>query len=202
MKNYRTIWSRHNGEIPIDEYGRCYEIHHIDGDRNNNCIDNLMCVSVEDHYKIHLSQNDWGAVRAILSRIELTPEQEELKRRAASLQNAKRFAEGIHPFQKLDRSALSKQTMERRLKNEGVAFLGIEDTVENARRGGLAAAAKHAGFLDTNSDHHGSKYVKGSTWWNNGVINKRSVSCPGEDFVKGILHKSSPEKHSTVTCDE
>ena len=42
MTDYRRLWESVNGEIPIDENGRPYEIHHIDGDRSNNCIANLI----------------------------------------------------------------------------------------------------------------------------------------------------------------
>jgi len=63
--NYRKIWKDANGPIPIDEQGRSYDIHHIDGNRKNNLLENLMCVSIEEHYKIHLEQGDWGACHAI-----------------------------------------------------------------------------------------------------------------------------------------
>jgi hypothetical protein len=54
--NYRKIWESHHGPIPKDENGRTYDIHHIDGNRKNNHINNLLCVTLEDHYKIHLKQ--------------------------------------------------------------------------------------------------------------------------------------------------
>jgi hypothetical protein len=54
--NYRKIWEQANGTIPTDELGRSYEIHHIDGNRKNNCLSNLMCVSLEEHYDIHAKQ--------------------------------------------------------------------------------------------------------------------------------------------------
>lgn len=53
--NYRKIWEKENGPIPKDENGRSYDIHHIDGNRKNNSIENLMCVSIQDHYEIHLN---------------------------------------------------------------------------------------------------------------------------------------------------
>jgi hypothetical protein len=31
---------------------------------------------------------------------------------------------------------------------------------------------------------------KGAKWWNNGKVNKRSVKCPGEDFVLGRISYS------------
>lgn len=54
--NYRKIWEQVHGQIPKDEQGRTYDIHHIDGNRKNNSIENLICLSLEDHYKIHLKQ--------------------------------------------------------------------------------------------------------------------------------------------------
>lgn len=73
--HYRKIWEQFNGKIPIDNQGRPYEIHHIDGDRNNNSIENLMCVSIEDHYKIHYQQNDFGACVMIAKRMSLPSNQ-------------------------------------------------------------------------------------------------------------------------------
>jgi hypothetical protein len=54
--NYRKLWEQHHGPIPKDGYGRTYDIHHIDGNRKNNSLENLVCLSIEDHYKIHLKQ--------------------------------------------------------------------------------------------------------------------------------------------------
>jgi hypothetical protein len=54
--NYRKIWESYHGKIPVDLNGVTFDIHHIDGNRKNNDINNLMCVSIYDHYKIHLNQ--------------------------------------------------------------------------------------------------------------------------------------------------
>jgi hypothetical protein len=54
--NYRKLYENFYGEIPKDSFGRTFDIHHIDGNRKNNSIDNLICLSIEDHYKIHLKQ--------------------------------------------------------------------------------------------------------------------------------------------------
>ena len=67
--NYRQIWIQHNGPIPVDEQGRSYEIHHIDGDRTNNVIENLQCVSLDEHYQIHLKQGDYHAAKMISKRL-------------------------------------------------------------------------------------------------------------------------------------
>jgi len=70
--NYRKIWIQHNGPIPKDEEGRSYDIHHIDKDRSNNSIENLMCVSIEEHYNIHFNQGDWNAAALIADRLSIS----------------------------------------------------------------------------------------------------------------------------------
>ena len=69
--NYRKIWIEKNGKIPKDSEGRTYEIHHIDGNKSNNDISNLICVSIQEHYDIHYKQNDFGACVMIAKRIGL-----------------------------------------------------------------------------------------------------------------------------------
>lgn len=78
--NYRKIWEAYNGPIPQDAQGRSYEIHHIDGNRNNNLLENLKCISIEDHYKIHKEQRDYQSAWRIANRMNL--EKEEIKKLA------------------------------------------------------------------------------------------------------------------------
>jgi hypothetical protein len=68
--HYRKIYESKFGKIPKDKNGRSYEIHHIDGNHNNNSLDNLICVSIEEHYKIHLEQGDFNAANLIADRIK------------------------------------------------------------------------------------------------------------------------------------
>jgi hypothetical protein len=73
MSNYyRKIWEDANGLIPKDDQGRSYEIHHIDGNRKNNDLSNLMCVSIDEHIRIHAEQGELGAVQLITKRLNLT----------------------------------------------------------------------------------------------------------------------------------
>jgi len=74
-KIYRKIWENNFGPIPKDEDGRTYEIHHIDGDKSNNNIENLKCVSIKDHYNIHYQQGDWIACLRMSHRMSLTIEE-------------------------------------------------------------------------------------------------------------------------------
>lgn len=72
---YRKIWESVYGEIPVDEEGRSYEIHHIDGNHLNNDINNLKCVSIKEHYDIHYKQGDYAACHMIAKRMAKTPEE-------------------------------------------------------------------------------------------------------------------------------
>jgi hypothetical protein len=69
--HYRQIWINRNGEIPVDSDGRTFEIHHKDGNRENNEPDNLLCVSIKEHYRIHYEQGDYGACVMIGKRMDL-----------------------------------------------------------------------------------------------------------------------------------
>jgi hypothetical protein len=180
--HYRKIWEKANGPIPDD-----YEIHHIDGNRSNNNLSNLMLVSIEEHLEIHRSQGDVGAVQAIL--IRMSDYDSEEVSRLASITQKKLINEGNHNFQKIDRKQVSKKTMEERLTSGNPAFLGIIDPAENGRRGGLAAKEKKAGFLNTNSDNHGSKHVMGTCWWTHSSgVRKRSKDKPGNDWTRGMKY--------------
>jgi hypothetical protein len=70
--DYRKIWENYNGKIPKDNNGRSYEIHHIDGNRNNNDINNLTCITIEEHYKTHFNQGDFYACACIKKRLDMS----------------------------------------------------------------------------------------------------------------------------------
>lgn len=90
------IWKDHYGKIPKDEYGRTYEIHHIDGNPNNNDINNLKAVSIQEHYEIHRNQGEYGAAFMIARRMKIKPEDIA---EIARLGTLKRIKEGTHNFQ-------------------------------------------------------------------------------------------------------
>lgn len=113
--NYREIYEQHHGPIPNDDTGRTFEIHHIDGDRKNNNPDNLVALSIQDHYDVHYSQSDWGACLLIASRMTISPDEKSTMARAAAM---KRVENGTHHFlKKSDGSSLSKTRVERKTHN-------------------------------------------------------------------------------------
>lgn len=70
---YRKIYESHYGLIPKEENGRSYEIHHIDGDSNNNEPANLVALTLQDHYDIHYAQQDYIACFLIAGKLGKTP---------------------------------------------------------------------------------------------------------------------------------
>ena len=81
MTNYRKLWEKHYGTIPKDENGNSYDIHHIDGNRENNKISNLKALSIKEHYEIHYKQGDWSSAILISKRLNMPPEEREYLRR-------------------------------------------------------------------------------------------------------------------------
>jgi len=124
-KRYRRIWEACYGLIPRDNTGRSYEIHHIDGNHNNNDVSNFKLVTIQEHYDIHYSQCDWGACFMMGERMKLSfatlstlSSKCQLARVVSgthhwqgSDNNEKMIADGIHPF--LDKAAARDRNLKR-----------------------------------------------------------------------------------------
>jgi len=133
---YRKIYENHFGAISKDENGRSYEIHHIDGNRNNNQLTNLKCVSLQEHYDIHYAQGDFGACFLIGKKLGRTPEHVSEYFSSLAIKTASRLVnEGKHNFQG-DRNPIhkkivagiqqqiSKEINNKRVKDGTHQFLG------------------------------------------------------------------------------
>lgn len=93
--DYRKIYENHYGPIPKDHAGRTYDIHHKDGDRLNNSPDNLVALTIQEHYNIHYSQKNWMACWKIGVKMRMSPKElSELSR----LQQLERVSNGSHNF--------------------------------------------------------------------------------------------------------
>jgi len=51
---HRYVWSYWNGKIPDGHH-----IHHKDGDKSNNMLENLELISASDHARLHSRSNKW-----------------------------------------------------------------------------------------------------------------------------------------------
>jgi len=117
--HYRKIWTQANGPIPRDEEGHSYEIHHKDGNRKNNNIDNLLCITIQEHYDIHYIQGDYAAAFRIAQRMNLDP---EVKSELMSRSNKKRLQEGNHPFIDMEVRDKAKSTILDKVKKGLLPF--------------------------------------------------------------------------------
>lgn len=86
-KIHRRIYEDYyNVRLPAD-----IEIHHIDGNHDNNDISNLIPVTIQEHFEIHKSQGDYAAAFRISQRMEISKEE---KSKLASLAAIKANTEG------------------------------------------------------------------------------------------------------------
>lgn len=116
---HRKIWEDNFGEIPKDENGRSYEIHHIDGNHENNELLNLRLVTIQEHYDIHYSQEDWGACFAIATRMNMTKEE---RSRIAKLSASTRLENGTHNFlshEHRERNSIVQTSIQKELVEQG-----------------------------------------------------------------------------------
>jgi len=120
MSIYRRIYEQHHGPIPVDNTGKTYDIHHIDGNHNNNDVSNLIALSVVDHFWEHWINGEYGACYKISKRIKLTPEeQSELGR----ISNIDRIENRTHNFLK---PGFQRETQRRLVENGTHHLLGGE----------------------------------------------------------------------------
>jgi hypothetical protein len=94
--NYRKIYENHHGPIPTDDNSKSYDIHHIDFDKTNNAPDNLIALTINDHYDLHYSFGHYNACRLISKqRMNKSAEELSLLAKKAAL---KMIEDGIHPW--------------------------------------------------------------------------------------------------------
>ena len=99
MTIYRAIYEEYYGPIPLDIHGRTYEIHHKDGNRDNNDPSNLVALTIDEHFDIHYEQKDWAACLAISMRMKKSPEEISKIQSSVGRKSAlKRIEEGTHNF--------------------------------------------------------------------------------------------------------
>ena len=55
VKEHKLVWYTHNGDIPD---GYC--VHHKNGNKKDNKIDNLVLMLISDHSKLHFKNNKFG----------------------------------------------------------------------------------------------------------------------------------------------
>ena len=119
---YRKIYENHHGPIPKELDGRSYEIHHVDGNHSNNDPANLIAVTLQQHYDIHLSQGDIGAC-FIMAKQRKMLSSEQLSMLSKEVQK-QRVDDGTHNF--LDKTVAKSRAL-KRVKENNHPFLKRND---------------------------------------------------------------------------
>ena len=163
-ENYRKIYEQHYGPIT-----KGYEIHHLDGNRKNNSIENLVCVSIQEHYEIHKKLGDWGACRKILKRMSLSEEEKS----KLSSEHSKKYW-----------SNLSDEKYKNICKNISKGLSGKPKTGK-AAKGHIKSEEWRRKISESNKNSNIDR--SGKFWWNNGIINTRNKISPGPEWIKGKL---------------
>lgn len=169
------------------------EIHHIDGNRENNSPDNLMAVTIERHLEIHKSQQDYGAVQAILMRMNLTEEQKLTLRECASKHQKKLIENGQHNFQKIPKEIKKQISRDAALKTvrNKTGIHAINSNPELAKENGKNARRKLSREKELKMMEEWHKKVKDTKWWvNPSGKRKRSKEKPGIEWKEGMYYES------------
>ncbi len=172
-REYIKIYKQHHGEIPRDSQGRSYDIHHIDGDYTNNDISNLVALSIEEHYKLHRAQEDWGATWSVAKRLKVSQQEKSEITRNMNLARAKAETHwsqvtsknGTHPFQNLE----FQRKMTAIQLSKGIHASQQAWTCEKCGKTG-----KHmVNYRRYHGDNCGAVSMsQGRVWVNNGSISK------------------------------
>ena len=137
-RDYRKIYEQHYGSIPLDEKGRRYDIHHIDGDHTNDDPSNLKAVTLDEHYAIHYEQGDYGACQSIMMRMDRTSKEiSELAKKVA----LEKMANGTHHFCDIEWRKKSYQKQVERGNHNFSGEAGSKFASERNKR--LMAEGRH-----------------------------------------------------------
>lgn len=177
-KEHRKVWQEHFGPIPKDDLGRTYEIHHKNGNHMDNRIENLQCVTIEEHFKIHFEQGDYLAAAAIARRMNLS-NADQLARLGGLLARDQKL--GFH--------SLSPEERSRNCSKGGKSHKGKtwftkdgQNRREFTRPGpGWKEGRQVRGKVGV------PKGMKIGVFWNKDGVNKRSNTCPGEGWKRGKI---------------
>lgn len=67
--DHRKAYKYYYGEIPKDVNGVTYDIHHIDGNNSNNSKENLVALSLQEHFDEHYSRGEYSSAALIAIRM-------------------------------------------------------------------------------------------------------------------------------------
>jgi hypothetical protein len=188
-KKYVKIWEKYNDE----KLQNGYEIHHIDGNHQNNDPENLKAVTVEEHLQIHKDQNDYGAIQAILIRMNRSEEENVLLRESASKHQSELWQNGNHNFQKISKEykqeicrAAGLKTVENKI---GIHAINSDPIL--AKENGKKARSNLSREKELIMMKKWNEKVKNTKWWvNSEGKRKRSKISPGDEWKEGMYYEN------------
>lgn len=141
-KIYRRIYEQTYGPIPAG-----HDIHHKDGDPFNNDPSNLIALTPEEHYNIHLQQGDYRSASMIAKRIHYALSSEQLSE-IARLSVLEQIKNGKH---NLSNPILRQQYVDKQMQEGTHPFLRSDIQSNNGIKGAAASRAKRTTrFLSDN----------------------------------------------------
>jgi hypothetical protein len=186
--NYRKIWESYYGKIPVDSNGVSFDIHHIDGNRKNNDINNLMCVSIYDHYKIHLKQfnetkshKERAALNFLKSRIQKI-ESGEFTGHIVSEETKKKISNTLKGRKRPTHigEGVSKKLRGRKCSN---------DVVEKRRKGLI--------------EYHKNKSIEDTIKWKSNISKSHiGKKCDDKTKLKLAKHNSKLTDNDVIEIDK
>lgn len=198
-KNYRKVFER---------YHQCcllpgVDIHHIDGDHNNNHPENLQAVTLQEHYDIHKSQNDHYACYMIATRMDIKPndwiEMARINGRKSAIKN-KDNGIGLLSWIKNNPELAQKQRSDsgkvggKKCADEKIGFHGLskEQKLEIASQGGKKAAELGLGFKAGHASQAGRVGGKKGGQW--AKENKSGIFALTPEQIKAKNQKAAITK--------
>ena len=190
--NYRRIYKNHFGEIPKDVEGRSYDIHHKDGDISNNTAENLIAVSLQEHYDIHYSQEDWGACWAIGKRMKIRP---ETFAEIVSRHQHERLENNTHNFSKVGLvSVKDREGNCLRVPKDDPRYLSGE--LVGVNKGYVVAKDSNGDIVRVSKND--PKYLSGELVGSN--KDSKRPGNGGHGLSKGKRWKQKEKRTNMVTC--
>lgn len=195
--DYRKIWSDVHGPIPVDIEERSYDIHHIDGNRENNSIDNLYACSIQEHFDIHKGQGDTGAAYALGKRLKIS--KEEFSRLSKATQK-KNVENGTHNFLG---GNIQRETSAMR-KIRGDIFFTEEARHEGGKLG-IQVILARGGWSDSeiekrvNTRHERDNYSKTMSQCHSPeALDKRAKTKIKKALTRIVLHYNEPFSYNLL----
>jgi hypothetical protein len=185
--SYRRIYKRHYGEIPY-----AHDIHHKDGDFNNNDITNLVAVSIEEHYNIHYQQGDWGACSAIAWRLKMDPAE---RLRLVRLANKSRI--GIPRPDMIG----NKNPMHDPIIAKKVSDFQKGKTKDRDHRAAMSVAAKDRATIKITCEHCNKKTndVNYTRWHGSKCLLNPNLSLT--DKIRTSQFTTNNPSNTKIACD-